>query len=219
VLIFETATQTQTVQRVTLRNPIESPLRINWLTAKYEVGDALLDAPISELGFPAQIEAGGELTFSVIKPPLNSLAANTTLHNLSLLFNLAGVEVLPDREGVWNAILDPVIQADYRDEVTVKAGPGLFERHAIWAIEVEFPGRVSVELTPARTESNAQIFLPIRDFVLGQNSDASYQRRLRVAYQTHVAADTEWLPFAGKIIYITDAELPKGASDVAASHA
>jgi hypothetical protein len=209
LLLIESGGERAGQQSVTFHNATESPLRINWLTAKYATDNHTVDAPITNLAFPTQVEAGGSVTFHVIKPtPIGTTAT-------ALVFNLAGVQVLPDPAGVWDAILDPVIRPEYRTTVEVNTTVGVFTRQAARAILIEFPGRTSVKLTPEQPTATATLYVPIRDYVLNKHVELSYRYRLQVVHETYITAHNDWQEFRGTIVPITDQQLPKGEGDVA----
>lgn len=161
---------------VTLTNAIESPLRINGLAATVSRGGTEVPAAIAGLDLPIESLAPGEHLTATVTPsaPLD-VAGLATVE-----FDTSDVDVLPDPEAIWNAILDRST-LEYYDTITVKAIAVLFEPIAerpsdhILAILIEFEGGDTAELSAERLEDSARVDYPIDDVILRRSIDRSYR--------------------------------------------
>ena len=141
-----------------VRNVIESPIRINYLTAMLHRGETIFPGEIRDLSTPVTLGSGEEITLTVA--PSAPLVEAGSLHGV---FDLNGVEVLPDPEKVWNAILDPNLPAEYLRSITVKTFREMFTPspdrpgNQIMAILVEFERGDTVELNADKLEAKEDI--------------------------------------------------------------
>ncbi|CAN5769004.1 hypothetical protein BH18ACI4_BH18ACI4_29210 [soil metagenome] len=181
--------------KATFRNAIESPVQINSLAAEFHREQERFPAFIHGLDFstPIQLKPGEELSFSVI--PSSRIGGDGAL---SVEYDLDGVQVLPDREAVWNAILDPSAPAEYVRTIKVKTFKQRFDppsdnpANQIMAIVLDFEGDVSVELNSENLEAEADLFLPISNIVLGKVDEGQYRYKVRVIRLAGETRDTEW---------------------------
>jgi hypothetical protein len=113
----EVAETASGVVSATLRNAIESPVRISRLGTSLRRGTAEVAARLNGLSLesPAELCPGAEVAFSVV--PTMPLTGDGPP---DAVFNLDGLEILPDPEAVWNAILDPTTPTEYARPIQVK---------------------------------------------------------------------------------------------------
>jgi hypothetical protein len=182
---------------VTARNVIESPIRINHLSAMLHRGEAMFPGEIRGLSTPVTLGPGEEITLTVA--PSAPMVEAGSLH---ATFDLNGVEVLPDPEKVWNAILDPNLPAEYLRSITVKTFKDMFNASPdrpgdqIMAILVEFERGDTVELNADKLESKATLRLPVSDIILrrvDQEADqGTYRYRVTVIRKEGRSRDETW---------------------------
>jgi hypothetical protein len=96
-------------------------------------------------------------------------------------FDLREVEVLPDREAIWNAILETTVQPEYVRKVGVKTVVELFRgpepRVSLVRVNLQRGGGavVSVDLTEQQLEAEASLRAPLRDYVMGKADPGIFQ--------------------------------------------
>ena len=183
--------------KATVRNAIESPIRINHLTAMLHRGEAMFPGEIRDLSTPVTLGPGEEITLTVV--PSAPIVEAGSLH---AVFDLNGVEVLPDPEKVWNAILDPNLPAEYLRSITVKTFREMFNPspdqpgNQIMAILVEFERGDTVELNADKLEAKAALRLPLSDIILrrvDQEADqGTYRYRVTVIRKEGRSRDEVW---------------------------
>jgi hypothetical protein len=92
-----------------LQNAIESPVRIRSLPAQLRRGQTAAPAVIQNFTPPVDIPPQGDVVLTVTSP--TPLQGSEPLY---AAFDLGDVEVLPDREAVWNAIINPSTSEYFR---------------------------------------------------------------------------------------------------------
>lgn len=179
--------------RLTLRNAIESPIRINSLRATLRQGETESPADIRELDMPPNDVGAGEAISFLVVPT----AAVTDLATAEVVLDRSGIEVRPDQAAIYDAIVDPTVTADYQTSFLVTTFSQVFEPpdadNAIKSIKVNFfdvTGRAvhgSVTLQPDERQIKpyvlqipAELSLPIREYVLGQANFGQYRYQLEV---------------------------------------
>ncbi|MBD1869482.1 hypothetical protein H6F95_19705 [Cyanobacteria bacterium FACHB-471] len=100
----------------TLRNSIESPLRIESLSCVFQEGYSQVEGVMSGFSraLPVELKPGETISFTVT--PQNP-GADINLSNV--LFNLNGVKVIPDRDALFNVILRPDCPSTFKKKLTV----------------------------------------------------------------------------------------------------
>jgi hypothetical protein len=113
--------------------------------------------------------------------------------------------VLPEREGILNAILDPTTPATYRNNVSVRTVPSTFDAQAqdpIVAVLVKFERGDSVVLEPTTLKANATVRLPIHDWLARKEDPGQYRYRVTVIRRSgQQAADSDWRTDSGTILF------------------
>jgi hypothetical protein len=193
--------------KATLRNAIESPVQISSLAVEFRRGQERFPATIQGLDFSAPIQVGPrqQLSFQVVPgSPLQGEGA------LSAEYDLDGVQVIPDKEAVWNAILDPSVSAVYSKAITVKTFKQKFDPphdnpdNQIMAIVVDFESGQSVELNADNLERSVTLPLPISSYVLGKEDLGQYRYKVRVIRLAGETADAQPRTHNTSLLFLTD---------------
>lgn len=189
--------------RAILRNVIESPVQINSLTAMIARGDREVEATIDglDLSQPLKLEPQASTEFTV--RPVEVLEGTAPP---DALFDLSGVEVLPDPAALWLAIVDQTTPAKYKQSITVRALENVFTGaenpdDTIGAVTVEFEGGNTVELNSEQLTVTAELFLPIADVVLRQVDAGQYRYRLRIIRSGGQTIDEQWRTDTSQILF------------------
>jgi hypothetical protein len=127
---------------------------------------------------------------------------------LHAVFDLTGIKVQPDKDAVWNAVLDDAL-AVYPRLITVKTFKQKFDPppdnadNQIMAVVVDFEGGVSIELTADKLEER-DVPLPasIGDYVLRKPDQGQYRYKVRVIRLSGETRDTEWRTDITTTLYV-----------------
>lgn len=195
------------VIRVRLRNAIESPLRIERLSAGLLIDGTETKGAIRDVALPVgRLAPGEELTFALVpeRMPAEGTAAE-------LLVDRDGIAVVPDPEAIWNAI-QVAYTAQYQRVITVKTLAAIFqsppeqpEEERLGVIVVELKqgdgAGVTVELKPDALEAQVPLKFPIGDVVLGRPDGGEFAYRV-MAVRLGGATQTEWKTKSGSLLFI-----------------
>lgn len=181
----------------TLRNAIESPVSINNLTATLDNGETESAATLQNIAFdpPPVLKPGEEISF-IVAP--SAALNNPNNKPFNAVFDLDGVVVQPDREAVWNAILDPFTPAEYMRQIQIKMFKEMFAvppdkpESQIMSIVLDFEHGDSIDLTADKLEDKAALRLPISDLVLRRTDTGAYRYRVTVIRRQGRARDENW---------------------------
>jgi hypothetical protein len=177
--------------RVTLTNAIESPLRINDLSAKLHRGGPKVLANFSGLTTPTELASGEAVTFVVM--PSEPIVGSETLQ---ALFDLSGVQVLSSKRAILDVVLKNDQQPEYERSIEVEVFRELFDNNApdpLRVVTVEFkPGNQSVQLRPDHLKATGVIRFPLKEVWIGEAQSGEYQYRVASIRQnsTHTS---EWM--------------------------
>lgn len=198
--------------KTTFKNAIESPLQIKHLHAELQRGDKKVPARIDGINFdsPILLHPKEEIQFVVV--PTDQIAGNDPLH---ALFDFDGVEVLPDKEAIWNAILDPST-SEYLRVIHVKTYKDIFDhppnspQYRILEIVVKLKRgsgkEISVSLNPTTIEACVKLPVPISDYILEREDQGHYSYCVTVI-QPQQAKEGEWKTASGDTLWILSAEV------------
>jgi hypothetical protein len=196
--------------RATLKNAIESPVRINRLSAILHHNDSQVPGVLRDFSAPVQLDPGAETTFRVVPA-----APVPDADPLQAIFDLNDVEVLPDREKIWKAILDPAT-SEYWRMIQVKSPPGMFDAPAdqpqeqILEIDVELKrgtGRgTTVALTAQQPETQVGLPSPIGDYILRREDAGEYSYRITVIRRAQ-PKEGEWKTKTADVLWILDTDV------------
>jgi hypothetical protein len=190
----ETPDETSGGLTVTLRNAIESPLLMNRLEALLQRGEIKVPGEIRGLTTPVTLRAGEEVIFTI-----HSSAPISGSGPLRAVFDFNGVEVLPNPDTVWKAILDPNVPAEYSRSIQVKTFREMFDppqdqppENQIMAILVEFERGNTVELNADRLDAQAVLNLPMSDIILRRMNQGEYRYRVMTIRKGGQFRDEMW---------------------------
>jgi hypothetical protein len=117
------------------------------------------------------------------------------------VFDLSGVHSVPDKEAIWNAILDPSTSDAYLTSVTVKTPASTFAvpnndpGRQVVSLVVDFDSGVSAELKADKLEAKVDIPHPAVNFVLRKTDTGEYRyKRTLVRANGEQARDNDWRP-------------------------
>jgi len=160
---------------VTLRNVIESGVRIHDLAVTLLDGATRLPAVVDGLALPADVAAAQQIAFSV-RPASGTIPAGAAAE-----FDFRQVEVLPDRPAVFDAVVDTSIAPEYLRNIRVRTVREVFqgEDPKVTLIRVNLQRAesavVSVDLTEDHLEDVARLPAPLRDYILGRADRGEFQ--------------------------------------------
>lgn len=199
---------------VTVRNLIESPVRIQRLSAKLDREGTEVPCELRGLVLPVErLSSGEELVFTVA--PASGQTSEGKVE-ASILMGPADTTVLPDREAIWNAIQDP-FTAQYEQEITVKTLPAIFnlppgkpEEEQLSEIVVELrhgeDDSFTVSLSAEHPEVKVSLPFPIADVLLRRENSGTYEYRvsaIRLSGQT----TKDWKAKSGDLLYILQGDV------------
>ncbi len=196
---------------VTLRNAIESPVIIKNLSATMKgrlTGEVA--TTLQNFNPPSPIKPLEEVKFTVV--PVAT--AGDTWSNP--VFDIK-VDVVPDKEAVYNAILDPNTLAVYNKEITVTmfsesfAAPSNQPANQLKAVVVDFEHGKSVDLSNEKLVSSTKVGLPLNDFILNRESTASFRYRVS-AIRLSGTTKSDWHSADSDRLFITNNEIPPANS-------
>jgi hypothetical protein len=182
---------------VALRNAIESPLRVERLTASVLAGDLELDASETfSSPLPLTLDPGAVLNLAVtVAGAIPDAVAGQPLEPL---LDLDGVQPQPSADKIWEAIFDDSVSAAARRKVRVKVYPGMFDAPSgkpedkALAIVVRFESGATVELTPEAMEGEARIPGSITDLIRPSGGSSAYRYKTQIIRRTSRPVDPEW---------------------------
>lgn len=181
-----------------LQNITESSVEIQSLQATLIRGRERLAANIEglDLSQPLQLAPGDQLNVTVV--PADEVKPGGELH---VEYDLSGVHAVPDKEAIWNAILDPSGAQNYLMSITVKTPASTFSipaGHAaqrIISLVVDFESGVSVELNANKLEAKVDLPQPVTDLVLHKENSGSYRYKVNVIRANgEQNRDADWRP-------------------------
>ncbi|MCC6456067.1 MAG: hypothetical protein IT328_14025 [Caldilineaceae bacterium] len=164
---------------VTLTNRIESPVLVRSIPGSIVSGTDILPATLDNLAksgapaqFPVQVGAGEMLTFRLVP---NQAPANPA--QVAALYDLDDVEVQPDANAVWQAVLDNSVAVTHLRTIHVRTFAEWFAPTTdVQAIALDFAdGDTPVVLTPGNLEAAAVIHMPPANIILRETSKGEYR--------------------------------------------
>jgi hypothetical protein len=118
------------------------------------------------------------------------------------------LQVLPDAEAIWNAVLDPRVSAEYVRVIQVKSPPETFNPPAsgqdpqIQRILVDFERGNTVELTPTALEMEVRVHIPLTDYILGHLDMGGYRYRTQLIGGGKPMEIGDWQNSSVGILYV-----------------
>lgn len=194
---------------VTLKNAIESPVKITHLGAALRYEQVQVPGTLSSLSMelPAELKPDATISFTV-----TPTVSQTNLTDV--VFDLSGVKVLPDREAVWNAILRPDSPAHYQRSITVKTTKVVFGEQ-IAVISVDFKRGDSIDFNSddlsAQLAAPRTVLAPISDLVLHKEDSGMYEYRVMLILKNGNKVQdppNQWRTEISETLWITSDVLP-----------
>ena len=163
---------------LTLRNGCESPMVVHSIPLQIVTEGKVLAARADNLTrdgesveFPVKLAQDQALALKVVPDPPEAVNGTS-----DALFNLDDVEVQPDPEAVWSAILDASVPAEYTRTIEVKGFKEWFEQETgVRAIGIDFENGDSVTLEANFLEAKGHIRVPVSDLVLRKEQKSEYR--------------------------------------------
>jgi hypothetical protein len=184
--------------RATVQNIIESPVEIQSLPATLVSSQGRFAANVQGLDTsqPVQLAPAGQIEFTVT--PADEVEIDGQVH---VEYDMSGVHALPDKEAIWNSILDPSSTQSYLRAITVKTPASTFSipaGHAaqrIVSVVLDFDGGTSVELNANKLEANVNLQQPVTNLVLHKDSAGEYRYKVTVIRANgEQNRDSDWRP-------------------------
>jgi len=181
--------------KATFKNAIESPVQINSLSAILARNLERFPATIQGLDFtqPIRVDPKAEISFKVV--PTSPIAGEGAL---TAKYDLSGVEVLPDKEAIWNLVLDPSTPGVFIRPIKVKTHKQRFDPppqqpdNQIMSLVIDFEDGNSVELNADNLEEDVGLRMPVGDFILRKTDARQYRYKVRVIRLSGTTGDQNW---------------------------
>jgi hypothetical protein len=179
----------------TFRNAIESPVLIHRLTALLHRDNERFPASIQGLDFssPIRLEPNQEISFQVVPTaPISGVGP------LSTEYDLDGVEVIPNKEAILDAILDPSAPGVYLRPITIKTFKPRFDppqdnpNNQIISLVIDFEGGDSIELNADNLQQIVSLRTAVNDYVLRKVDQGQYRYKVRVVRLSGITEDPDW---------------------------
>lgn len=191
-----------------LRNVIESPLRIRRIRITVRSGTRTVSAELEGLALPLDLAPAQQVAYPLRLEGSLEITDETEVH-----FDLREVEVIADREAIWNAILETRVQPEYIRKVGVRTVADLFRgpepRISLIRVNLQRAGGpiVSVDLTEEQLQTEASLSAPLRDYVLGRVDPGEFQYQV-FAVRGGMRTPTSLWKNASANLIITTEDLP-----------
>jgi hypothetical protein len=195
---------------IVIRNETESPLTIN--TIRITLSDGDTPVPFTTQGAATDtlvsLPAKKELEITIV-PQDTTIAAKA----LNLDTQLVSVQTQPDREAIWNAILNPYTPVEYERTISVETFDEMFtpppqasSDAVVKAIVVNFFNGDSVTLKPGALKSDAKINVSLSNYILGKVDTRDYKYQVDVitlAGKRKIGGVDQWKTDQSDDLFIT----------------
>jgi hypothetical protein len=178
---------------VKMRNGTESALSIKSLPVSIMRADQIIAANIEglDLAQPLTLGSGQSIDFTV--SPSDALTGDQPL---DAIFDLSGIDVVPDAGSMLATIRDRSVPAEYEREIEIMTLPDLLNGKPddpIVLISVEFKTGNSVKLTQDQQNTVASVKMPLVNILMGEDSKGAYQYRQLVVHRSgEQVTDSDW---------------------------
>ena len=197
--------------RATLKNAIESPIRINQLTAKIAHDNAQVNGVISLLSvpLPAVLQPGEALSFTVT--PASAIAGSSPPQ---VTFDLSAVEVLADSKAIWDKIVLPQSTMTYKRKISVNTTKSTFgDRIDVISIDLKLGTTINFarDLPLDPNGVNTNVTTPIRDLILHEADSGVYEYRSLVILSDGTRVEdpaNQWRSESSETLWVTNTKLP-----------
>lgn len=121
--------------------------------------------------FPVDLASGEELTLDVIPDQPLPTDGGTP----DALFDLNDVQIKPDTNAIWDAILDASVPAEYTRKISVMSFAEWFAPTSnVMAVALDFANGDHVVLKSDHLEATASVRVPVSDLILRKMQDSQY---------------------------------------------
>jgi len=196
------------VLKLTLSNAIESTLRIKGGRVWLQRDAAPVEANLTGITVPIELKPTQQLTVEL--KPLSPLGGDG---ELAIQFDPHDIEVLPDPEAIWNAVLEGR-KPEYAKPITVVTFDEVFEPPAAAAadalkeLSVQFERGDTVRLKPTELEKVTHVRFPLGDVILGKLSESEYRYRVTVVRLRSGVKQGEWTTSSSDPLFILSSDIP-----------
>jgi hypothetical protein len=195
---------------VVLRNEIESPVTVSAIEMMLSDGTTAIpfNSHRNDVDDKMDILPQEEITIS-----LTPLDASLAKKPLLVSTALSKVETQPDKEAIWNSILNPYSPIDYERSIIVQTFPEIFAAgpqetadSTIKAIIVNFFNGDSVTLKPTALEGTATVNVSLSNYILGKMDTREYKYQIEVITlggKRKIGVPGEWITDQSDDLFIT----------------
>jgi hypothetical protein len=176
---------------VTLKNEVESPLRLHRVDAIAIEAANLTVKPLTPADGPLPMELAPAASTRFSLTPASGIDING--------LDLSEVETVPDPKTIYNLILDPTTRPSFMRPINVKTFAPTFAPKAdapgrqVLEVIVDFDDGNAVALTPTALEQTVPVTTPVASFVLENPPRLEYRYKLTVVRADgSVTTDPEW---------------------------
>lgn len=198
--------------RTTIRNVIESPIRIDRqvVNGLYnpQFFPGVTEAQIADATFPFELKPGEEKSFLVSFAEVGSSVDDVPYDNWVVVIDEQKVEVLPDKEAILSAIIDSRVPSLPYSSIQVKVlRQAIFSTppdNPVIALVVDFENGLDVDLLNDKLEADAALYQPTVDYLLGKPTPSNYRYRVVTYRNTGDPAESAWItaPASRSILYV-----------------
>lgn len=178
---------------VKMRNGTESVLSIKNLPVSIMRADQIFAANTERLDLTQPLTLGSGQSISFAVSPADSLAGDQPL---DAIFDLSGIDVVPDAGTMLATIRDRSVPAEYEREIEIMTLPDLLNGtpdNPIVLISVEFKTGNTVKLTQDQQNVVASVKMPLVNILMGEDSKGAYQYRQLIVHRSgEQVTDGEW---------------------------
>ncbi|WP_190342706.1 hypothetical protein [Leptolyngbya sp. FACHB-36] len=195
--------------RVTLKNAIESPLRIEQLDVKLMRDGAPVPSTISgwSAALPVTLEPGQTLTFSVVASVPIALTSPP-----NLVFDLSRVRVLADPGRVFDSIIQGQTTAPAKRPITIKTTKAVFgDRIGTISVDLKHGGAVDFDRDGTQFTSEQIVQRPIRDRFVNTPDEGVTEYRITLILTNGDRREDPpnvWRTETSEMLWITTDKLP-----------
>ncbi|MGV0025916.1 hypothetical protein [Phormidesmis priestleyi] len=197
--------------RATLKNAIESPIRINQLTTKIAHDNAQVNSVISLLSapLPTVLQPGESLSFTVT--PDSAIAGSSPPQ---VTFDLSAIEVLADSKAIWDKIVLPQSTMTYKRKISVNTTKSTFgDRIDVISIDLKLGTTINFtrDLPIDSNGVNTSVTTPIRDLILHEADSGVYEYRSLVILNDGTRVEdpaNQWRSESSETLWVTNTKLP-----------
>ncbi len=199
--------------RTTIRNVIESPIRIERqvVTGLYnpQFFPGVTEAQIADITFPFELKPGEEKSFLVSFVEVGSSFDDVPYDNWVVVIDQQQVEVLPDKEAILSAIIDPRVPALPYENITVKTlNKDIFTtppENPVMALVIDFENGLDVDLLSDKLEAASALYQPTADYLLRKPRPTEYRYQVMTIRKNGQSTESTWLtaPATRTLLYVS----------------